>query len=139
MTYKYNSELSNYDSKLQDFIFWKRREKFALLMENLLTDSINMEEFQIGFSLLWWESMDEDATFTRDSKRVKNFQLNPKAYGFCSLVTAIFRQFEVLEDEECTEQEVKDDVRDVLQEIQPYLESQIVLNSDFLAQNLKHY
>ena len=121
MTYKYNSELSTDDSKLQDSIFWKRKEQFSVLMENLVTDSIDMEEFQIGFSLLWWESMDEDATFTRDPKRVKNFQLNPKAYGFCSLVTAIFRQFEVLEDEECTEQEVKDYVRDILQEIQPYL------------------
>jgi hypothetical protein len=59
-------------------------------MENLVTDSIDIEEFQIAFSLLWWESMDEDATFTRDPKRVKNFQFNPKAYGFCSLVTATF-------------------------------------------------
>lgn len=53
MTYKYNSELSNDDSKLQDSVFWKRKEQFALLMENLVTDSIDMEEFQIGFSLLW--------------------------------------------------------------------------------------
>ena len=121
MTYKYNSELSNDDSKLQDSIFWKRKEQFALLMENLVTDSIDMEEFKIGFSLLWWESMEEDATFTKDLKRVKNFHLNPKSYGFCSLVTAIFRQFEVLEDEECTEQEVKDYVRNTLREIQPYL------------------
>ena len=52
MTYKYNSELSNDDSKLQDSIFWKRKEQFALLMENLVTDSIDMEEFKIGFSLL---------------------------------------------------------------------------------------
>lgn len=99
----------------------EEKRAFALLMEDLVTDSIDMEEFQIGFSLLWCESMDEDATFTRDPKRVKNFQLNPKAYGFCSLVTAIFRQFEVLEDEKCTEQEVKDYVRNILQEIQPYL------------------
>jgi hypothetical protein len=118
MTYKYNSELSNDDSKLQDSIFWKRKEQFALLMENLVTDSIDMEEFKIGFSLLWWESMEEDATFTKDPKRV---HLNPKSYGFCSLVTAIFRQFEVLEDEECTEQEVKDYVQNTLREIQPYL------------------
>ena len=121
MTYKYNSELSNDDSKLQDSIFWKRKEQFALLMENLVTDSIDMEEFKIAFSLLWWESMDEDATFTKDPKRVKNFQLNPKAYGFCSLVTAIFRQFEVLEDEACIEQEVQDIIRDILQKIHPYL------------------
>lgn len=121
MTSKYNSELSTDDSKLQDSIFWKRKEQFTVLMENLVTDSIDMEEFQIGFSLLWWKSMDEDATFTRDPKRVKNFPLNPKAYGFCSLVTAIFRQFEVLEYEECTEREVKDYVRNILQEIQPYI------------------
>ena len=98
MKYKYNSELSNDDSKLQNSIFWKRKEQFALLMENLVTD----------FSLLWWESMEEDATLAKDSKRGKNFHLNPKSYGFCSLVTSVFRQFEVLEDEECTEQEVKD-------------------------------
>ena len=121
MTYKYNSKLSNDDSKLQDSIFWKRKKQFALLMENLVTDSIDMEEFEIGFSRLWWESMDEDATFTIDSKGVKNFQINPKAYGFGSLVTAIFRQFEVLGDEECTEQEVKVYVRNILPEIQPYL------------------
>jgi hypothetical protein len=121
MTYKYNSELSSYDSKLQDSIFWKRKEQFVLLMENYTHNSIDMEQFEIGFSRLWWDSMKEDATFTKDPKRVKNFQLNPKAYGFCGLVTAIFRQFEVLEDEECTEQEVKDYVRDMLQEIQPYL------------------
>ena len=121
MTYKYNSELSNDDSKLQDSIFWKRKEQFALLMENLVTDSIGMEEFKIGFSLLWWESMEEDATFTKDPKRVKNFHLNPKSYGFCSLGTLIFRQFEVLEDKKCTEQELKDYVQNTLRNIQPYL------------------
>ena len=48
MTYKYNSELSNDDSNLQDSIFWKR-----LLMENLVTDSIDMEEFQICGGKVW--------------------------------------------------------------------------------------
>ena len=62
--------------------------------------------------------MDEDATFTRDPKRVKNFQFNSKVYGFCSLVIAIFRQLEVLEDEECTEQEFKNYIRDTFQQIQ---------------------
>ena len=38
MTYKYNSELSNDDSKLQDSIFWKRKEQFALLMENFVVE-----------------------------------------------------------------------------------------------------
>ena len=121
MTNKYNSELSTDASKFQDCIFWKKKEQFTLVMESLVTDSIDMEEFKIRFSRLWWESMHEHAAFKRDPKRVKNFQLNPKAYGFCSLVTAVFRQFEVLEDEECTKQEVKDYVRNMLPRIQPYL------------------
>jgi hypothetical protein len=56
-----------------------------------------------------------------DLKRVENLQLDPRSDGFGSFITAVFRQFEVLEDEECTEQEVKDYVRNTLREIQPYL------------------
>ena len=114
-------ELTRYQCMVNDCIFWKRKEQFALLMENLVTDSIDMEEFEIGFSLVWWESMKEDKSLQLDLKGLKNFELDPKSYRFGSLVTAIFRQFEVLEDEECIEQEVKDYVRNILQEIQPYL------------------
>jgi hypothetical protein len=77
-------------------------------MENYVDNSINFEHFEITFSLLWWESMEQYARFTKDPKRAKNFQLNLKAYRFSSLVTCVFRQFEVLGDQECTEQEVKD-------------------------------
>lgn len=101
-------ELLHYQSKLQDYIFLKSREQFALLMENYVNDSIDMEEFEIAFSLLWWESMKEHVTFKRDLKRVKNFQHNPRSDRFCSFITSVFRQFEVLEDEDATEQEVKD-------------------------------
>jgi len=59
--------------------------------------------------------------FEIDLKGLKNFKLDPKSDGFGSLVTSVFRKFEVLEDDECTEQEVKDYVRDILQKIQPYL------------------
>jgi hypothetical protein len=116
-----SSELLHYQSKLQDSIFWKSRKQFALLMENLVNDSIDMEQFEIAFSLLWWEAMKEDPTFQRDLKGVKNFQHNPRSDRFCSFLTSVFRQFEVLEDEDCTEQEVKDYVRTVLQKIQPSL------------------
>lgn len=47
--------------------------------------------------------------FDNESKTFSLIQ--KKAYGFCSLVTVILRQFEVLEDEECTEKEVKDYVQ----------------------------
>jgi hypothetical protein len=114
-------ELSRYESKLQDFIFWKSREQFALLMENFVNDSIDMEQFEIAFSQLWWESMKAHDAFQIDLKRIKDLQLDPRSYRFCHFVTSVFRQFEELEDEYCTEQEVKDYVRDILQEIQPYL------------------
>jgi len=114
-------ELQEYRCALYHHIFWKSKEQFVLLMENYVHDSIDFEHFKIAFSRLWRESMKEDDALQIDLKGLKNFQLDPKSDGFGSLVTSVFRQFEVLEDEECTEQEVKDYVRDILQEIQPYL------------------
>ena len=79
-----------------------------------------MEQFEIAFSKLWWEAMKLCDEFEINLQEFKNFDFepDPKSDGFGSLVTSVFRQFEVLEDEECTEQEVKDYVRDILQEIQ---------------------
>ena len=45
-------ELLHYQSKLQDYIFWKSRKQFALLMENFVNDSIEMEQFKTAFSRL---------------------------------------------------------------------------------------
>ena len=114
-------ELLHYRGRLADHTFWNNKEQFILLMENLVNDSIDMEEFEIAFSQLWRETFKADKAFQMDLKRVENLQLDPRSDRFGSFMTAVFRQFEVLEDEECTEQEVKDYVRDTLQEIQPYL------------------
>jgi len=54
-------------------------------------------------------------------KGLKNFELDPKSDGFGRFVTFVYRQFEVLEDDKCTEREVKGIVRDALREIQAYL------------------
>jgi hypothetical protein len=62
-----------------------------------------------------------DTELERDVKGLKNFELDPKSDGFGRFVTFVYRQFEVLEDEQCTEQEIKDIVRDVLREIRPSL------------------
>jgi hypothetical protein len=90
-------------------------------MDNLIHGLIDMEQFEIAFSQLWWETMKVYDTFEIDLKELKNFELDPKSDGFGSWVTSVYRQFEVLEDEECTQQEVKDYVRNTLREIQPYL------------------
>ena len=114
-------ELQEYRCALYHHIFWKSKEQFVLLMENYTHNSIDFEHFEIAFSRLWKETMKVYDTFEIDLKKLKNFELDPRSDGFGSLVTSVYRQFEVLEDEECTEQEVKDYVQNTLREIQPYL------------------
>ena len=114
-------ELQEYRCALYHHIFWKSKEQFVLLMENYTHNSIDFEHFEIAFSRLWKETMKVYDTFEIDLKKLKNFELDPKSDRFGSFITAVFRQFEVLEDEECTEQELKDYVQNTLREIQPYL------------------
>jgi hypothetical protein len=116
-------ELNRYDSMVNDYIFWTRRKEFVLCMENYVHDSIDFEHFEIAFSRLWEESMEEYTELEIDVKGLKNFELDPKSDEFCRSVsvTVVYRYFEMLEDEECTEQEVKDSVRDALREIRQYL------------------
>jgi hypothetical protein len=82
-----------------------------------------MKDRRSDFELLqlWRDSMKKDKALQIDLKGLKNFELDSKSDGFGSFITAVFRQFEVLEDEECTEQELKDYVQNTLREIQPYL------------------
>jgi hypothetical protein len=114
-------ELLHYRGRLEDHAFWKNRKQFVLLMDNLIYGLIDMEKFEITFSRLWEETLSAHSAFQMDLKRVENLQLDPRSDGFGSLITSVYRQFEVLEDEECTEQEVKDYVQNMLQKIQPYL------------------
>lgn len=110
-------ELLHYQSRLEDHVVWKSRKQFVLLMDNLIHGLIDMEKFEITFSQLWQETLGTDDSLQMDLKRVENLQLDPRSDGFCSLVTCVYRQFEVLRDEECTEQEVKDYVQNILREI----------------------
>jgi hypothetical protein len=114
-------ELLEYRCALYHHIFWKRKKKFVLYMENYIHNSIDFEKFETAFSQLWWETMEVSNAFQIDLKGIENLQLNPRSDGFGSLMTSSYRQFEVLEDEEFTEQEIKDYVRKTLREIQPYL------------------
>jgi hypothetical protein len=99
-------------SKIQDYIFWKSREWWRISLMILLRWR-NSKLLSPDYGGRTWLKI--------DLKGLKNFQHNPRSDRFCSFVTSVFRQFEELEDEYCTEQEVKDYVRGILQEIQPYL------------------
>ena len=57
-----------------------------------------MEQFETAFAQLCWETVRVCDTFEIDLKELENFEPDPKSYRFGSLVTAVFRQFEVLED-----------------------------------------
>jgi len=114
-------ELQEYRSTLYHHIFWKSREQFVLLMENFVYDSIDIEQFESAFSQLYRKTTKVYDAFVIDLERLKNFQLDPRSYKFGSFITFVYRQFEVLEDEYCTKQEVKSIVQDVIRKIQPYL------------------
>jgi len=84
-------------------------------------DSIDIEQFELAFSRLWLDTATADRLFQMGLKRVENLQLDPRSDGFGTFVTCVYRQFEVLEDENCTEQELEAIVRDALREMPPYL------------------
>ena len=114
-------ELQNYRCALYHHIFWEKRKKFILLMKNYTHNWIDEEQFEIAFSELWWERMEVYDTFQVDLERLKNFEVDTASDRFGSFITAVFRQFEVLEDEELTEQDFKAYVQNILQEIRFYM------------------
>jgi len=86
-------------------------------MDNIL----HFDEFETAFSLLYRKTSQEVAILIIELKQIDKFQPSTRSYRFASIIGSISRQFEEVEDEECTEQEVKDYVQNTLREIQLYL------------------
>ena len=84
-----DAELIQYQICLQDHIFWSKRKGFLLLMKSFVDDSLELEQFEIDFSLLWRETMDEYNAVKLNLKLINNFHPNPRSYKFCSWITAI--------------------------------------------------
>ena len=80
-----------------------KRSDFVLLMQNYIENSMTLEELEIAFSCLWTSTMKEFKRIKLDLERLKNFYLNPESVNCCSYITAVYRQFEALEDEIYTE------------------------------------
>ena len=76
------------------------------------------------------DTVNTDTAFQMGLKRVENLQLDPRSDRFGSFVTFVYRQFEVLEDEDCTEQELKTIVRDVLREIPSCFDVLLIYHSN---------
>lgn len=56
---------------LFDDIFWRRRKQFALIMEKFVNDSIDMEQFETEFSLLYSRTNEAFKTFKNDLKKLE--------------------------------------------------------------------
>ena len=115
------SELLKYNIAVEEQVFWTHREQFLILMKNLINNSLHFDEFETAFSVLYRKITKEFHMFIIDLKQIEKFQPSTRSYRFASSISSIFRQFEEIEDEYSTKQEVKDSVRDILQKIEPYL------------------
>ena len=110
---KEDSELSKYNIAVEEQVFWTHREKFVLIMKNFLDNILDFDEFETAFSLLYRRTSKEVDMFIIDLKQIEKFQPSTRSYRFASVLGSIYRQFEEVEDEYCTEQEVKDYVKEV--------------------------
>ena len=114
-------ELSKYNIGVEEQVFWTHREKFVLIMENFLDNILDFDEFETAFSLFYQEVRKEVNMFKIDLEQIDKFQPSTRSYRFASVIGSIYRQFEEVEDEYCTEQEVKDYVKEAYFKFQEFL------------------
>jgi len=88
-------------------MFWKNRYQFALLMENFINGIIDGEDSD-SFSVLHIKTVDAYDTFETDFEKLEDFQPDPKSNGFGSLMTFVYRDCEVLEEEYYTQKQFKE-------------------------------
>ncbi len=106
------SELLDYDIAVEEQVFWTHREDFVLIMKNFLDNILDFDEFETAFSLLYEEVRKEVNMFVINLNQIDKFQPSTRSDRFASFIGSIYRQFEEVEDEYCTEQEVKDSVKE---------------------------
>ena len=101
------SELLDYEIAVEEQIFWTNRGEFFLVMKDFLDNIINFDEFETAFTLLYHKTREEFDVFVIDLKQIEKFQPSTRSDRFAGYINTIFREFEAVEDEYCTEQEVK--------------------------------
>ena len=116
------SELLNYEIAIEEQIFWANRGEFFLVMKDFLDNIINFDEFETDFTLLYHKTREEFDMFVIDLKQIEKFQPSTRSDRFAGYINTIFREFEAVEDEYCTEQEVKDFVKEAYLKFQKFEE-----------------
>ena len=107
------SELLDYNIAVEEQVFWTHRGEFLLVMKNFLDNILNFDEFETAFTLLYQKTREEFDMFVIDLKQIKNFQPSTRSDRFASFINAIFREFEEVEDEYSTKQDIKNSVKKV--------------------------
>lgn len=115
-------ELSEYNIAVEEQIFWTNRREFFLVMKDFLDNIINFDEFETAFTLLYHKTCKEFDMFIIDLKQIEKFQPSTRSDRVVGYITAIFREFEAVEDEYCTEQDLKDYVKEVYLKFQKFEE-----------------
>ena len=115
-------ELTSYNVEVEEQVFWTHREKFVRIMKDFLDNILDFDQFETAFSFLSEEVTKEVDMFKIDLEKINNFQPSTRSYRFASLVGAIYRQFEEIQDEYCTEQEAKEYVKECYLEFQKFEE-----------------
>ena len=87
-------EFLGYDMAVKEQIFWINREKFFLVMKDFLDNTINFDEFETDFRLLYYKTREEFEMFVRDLKQIEKFQPNTRSDRFTCYIGGIFREFE---------------------------------------------
>lgn len=116
------SELLDYNIAVEEQVFWTHRGEFFLIMKNFLDNILDFDEFETAFTLLYQKTREEFDMFVIDLKQIEKFQPSRRSYRFASVINSIYRQFEEVEDEYCTEQEVKDYVKEAYLKFQKFEE-----------------
>lgn len=100
--------MKQYQAFIEDQIFWTKRLKFLALLFDFITPKIDYDDFETQFSLLFNPTRKETFTLTKDVSYIEKFQHIPESENFGRYMTSIYRRFEDVDGEECTEQGLKD-------------------------------
>lgn len=119
---KASFELTNYQISVEEQVFWTHRQNFFLIMESFINNILDFDEFENAFSLLYRKVRNEECMLQIDFEYIDKFQPSTRPYTFAPVMGSIYRQFEEVQDEYITEQEVKDYVKKKYLEFQKFKE-----------------
>ena len=115
-------ELSEYEAVIASYLYWKSRTLFVLLMEKFVNKIISGEEFSNSFLELRQRLIYECDGFLKElgSEKLKDFQLDPRSYGFGSLISFLRAECDNF-SEDYRNEEFYDSIKDCFLKLQKAL------------------